>query len=182
MKFNFTKGKNKSTELAIRMALSLVLALLVGTAFILLRESLIANDKASIWNSINNILFQDITTEEGKNALGIFYILGQLFINCLQLIIIPMVFSSIALAMCHISDTKKLGRISSKTLLGFLITSVFALATACVFGFAAYKFGFFNVNLASNTSTSVATANGNNPLLVILDAVPSNITNVMSDN
>ena len=45
MKFNFTKGKNKSTELAIRMALSLVLALLVGTAFILLRESLIANDK-----------------------------------------------------------------------------------------------------------------------------------------
>ena len=182
MKFNFTKGKNKSTELAIRMALSLVLALLVGTAFILLRESLIANDKASIWNSINNILFQDITTEEGKNALGIFYILGQLFINCLQLIIIPMVFSSIALAMCHISDTKKLGRISSKTLLGFLITSVFALATACVFGFAAYKFGFFNVNLASNTSTSVATANGNNPLLVILDAVPSNITSVMSNN
>ena len=182
MKFNFTKGKNKSTELAIRMALSLVLALLVGTAFILLRESLIANDKASIWNSINNILFQDITTEEGKNALGIFYILGQLFINCLQLIIIPMVFSSIALAMCHISDTKKLGRISSKTLLGFLITSIFALATACVFGFIAYKLGFFNVNLASDTSTSVTTANGSNPLIVILDAVPSNITNVMSDN
>ena len=178
----FTKVKNKSTELAIRMAISLVLALLVGTAFILLRESLISNDKASIWNSINSILFQDITTEEGKIALGIFYILGQLFINCLQLIIIPMVFSSIALAMCHISDTKKLGRISSKTLLGFLITSVFALATACVFGFAAYKFGFFNVNLASNTSTSVATANGNNPLLVILDAVPSNITSVMSNN
>ena len=182
MKFNFTKGKNKSTELAIRMALSLVLALLVGTAFILLRESLIANDKASIWNSINNILFQDITTEEGKNALGIFYILGQLFINCLQLIIIPMVFSSIALAMCHISDTKKLWRISSKTLLGFLITSIFALATACVFGFIAYKLGFFNVNLASDTSTSVTTANGSNPLIVILDAVPSNITNVMSDN
>ena len=182
MKFNFTKGKNKSTELAIRMALSLVLALLVGTAFILLRESLIANDKASIWNSINNILFQDITTEEGKNALGIFYILGQLFINCLQLIIIPMVFSSIALAMCHISDTKKLGRISSKTLLGFLITSIFALATACVFGFIAYKLGFFNVNLASDTSTSVTTANGSNPLIVILDAIPSNITNVMSDN
>ena len=178
----FTKVKNKSTELAIRMVVSLVLALIVGTAFILLRESLIANDKASIWNSINSILFQDITTEEGKNSLGIFYILGQLFINCLQLIIIPMVFSSIALAMCHISDTKKLGRISSKTLLGFLTTSIFALATACIFGFIAYKLGFFNVNLASGSSTSVATSNGSNPLIVILDAVPSNITNVMSDN
>lgn len=182
MKFKFTKAKNQSTALAIRMALSLVLALLVGTAFILLRESLIANDKAYIWNSINSILFQDITTEEGKNSLGIFYILGQLFINCLQLIIIPMVFSSIALAMCHISDTKKLGRISSKTLLGFLTTSIFALATACIFGFTAYKLGFFNVNLASGSSTSVATSNGSNPLIVILDAVPSNITNVMSDN
>lgn len=182
MKFKFTKAKNKSTALAIRMALSLVLALLIGTCFILLRESLLANNKAYIWNSINSILFQDITTEEGKNSLGIFYILGQLFINCLQLIIIPMVFSSIALAMCHISDTKKLGRISSKTLLGFLTTSIFALTTACIFGFTAYKLGFFNVNLSSGSSTTVATSNGSNPLIVILDAVPSNITNVMSDN
>lgn len=182
MKFNFTKGKNKSTALAIRMAISLVLALIVGTAFILLREYLLANDKGLIWNSINNILFQDITTEEGRNSLGIFYILGQLFINCLQLIIIPMVFSSIALAMCHISDTKKLGRISSKTLLGFLITSVFALATACVFGFSAYKLGFFNVNLSSSATTSVTTSTGSNPLLVVLNAVPNNIANVMSNN
>ena len=182
MKFNFTKGKNKSTALAIRMAISLALALIVGTAFILLREYLLANDKGLIWNSINSILFQDITTEEGRNSLGIFYILGQLFINCLQLIIIPMVFSSIALAMCHISDTKKLGRISSKTLLGFLITSVFALATACVFGFSAYKLGFFNVNLSSSTTTSVTTSTGSNPLLVVLNAVPNNIANVMSNN
>ena len=182
MKFNFTKGKNKSTALAIRMAISLALALIVGTAFILLREYLLANDKGLIWNSINSILFQDITTEEGRNSLGIFYILGQLFINCLQLIIIPMVFSSIALAMCHISDTKKLGRISSKTLLGFLITSVFALATACVFGFSAYKLGFFNVNLSSSATTSVTTSTGSNPLLVVLNAVPNNIANVMSNN
>ncbi|MEN8077303.1 dicarboxylate/amino acid:cation symporter [Clostridioides difficile] len=182
MKFNFTKGKNKSTQLAIRMGLSLVLALIIGTAFILLRETLVANDKSSIWNFINSLLFQDITTEEGRNSLGLFYILGQLFINCLQLIIIPMVFSSIALAMCHISDTKKLGRISSKTLLGFLTTSVFALATACVFGFAAYKLGFFNIHLSDSTITSVTTASGNNPLLVILNAVPNNIANVMTNN
>lgn len=182
MKFNFTKGKNKSTELAIRMAISLVLALIIGSAFILLRETLIANDKIFIWNTINNILFQDITTDEGRNSIGIFYILGQLFINCLQLIIIPMVFSSIALAMCHISDTKKLGRISSKTLLGFLATSVFALATACLFGFTAYKLGFFNINLSSDVATSVTTASGNNPLLVILNVVPNNIANVMTNN
>ena len=92
MKFNFTKGKNKSTELAVRMGISLVLALIIGSAFILLRETLIANDKTSIWNAINNILFQDITADEGRNSLGIFYILGQLFINCLQLIILTIAF------------------------------------------------------------------------------------------
>lgn len=182
MKFNFTKGKNKSTQLAVRMVISLALALIVGTAFILLREYLISHDKSSVWNFINNLLFQDITTEEGRNSLGILYILGQLFINCLQLIIIPMVFSSIALAMCHISDTKKLGRISSKTLLGFLTTSVFALITAVIFGFISYKAGFFNVKLSANTASSVTTANGENPLLVILNAVPNNIANVMTDN
>lgn len=182
MKFNFTKGKNKSTSLAIRMLISLLLAIIVGTAFIFLREFLIANNKISLWNSINNILFQDITTTEGKNSLGLFYILGQLFINCLQLIIIPMVFSSIALAMCHINDTKKLGRISSKTLLGFLTTSVFALATACIFGFTAYKIGLFNINLSSDNFTTVTTSTGDNPLLVILNAIPNNIANVMTNN
>lgn len=182
MKFNFTKGKNNSTALAIRMSISLVLALIIGITFILIRESLISNDKVEIWNTINSILFQDITTDEGRNSLGLFYILGQLFINCLQLIIIPMVFSSIALAMCHISDTKKLGRISYKTLLSFLTTSTFALATACIFGFIAYKLGFFNVHLSINGVTSVTTATGNNPLLVILNAIPNNVTNVMTNN
>ena len=182
MKFNFTKGKNNSTALAIRMSISLVLALIIGITFILIRESLISNDKVEIWNTINSILFQDITTDEGRNSLGLFYILGQLFINCLQLIIIPMVFSSIALAMCHISDTKKLGRISYKTLLSFLTTSTFALATACIFGFIAYKLGFFNVHLSTNGSTSVTTATGNNPLLVILNAIPNNVANVMTNN
>ena len=182
MKFNFTKGKNNSTALAIRMSISLVLALIIGIAFILIRESLISNDKVEIWNTINSILFQDITTDEGRNSLGLFYILGQLFINCLQLIIIPMVFSSIALAMCHISDTKKLGRISYKTLLSFLTTSTFALATACIFGFIAYKLGFFNVHLSTNGATSVTTATGNNPLLVILNAIPNNVANVMTNN
>ena len=182
MKFNFTKGKNNSTALAIRMSISLVLALIIGITFILIRESLISNDKVEIWNTINSILFHDITTDEGRNSLGLFYILGQLFINCLQLIIIPMVFSSIALAMCHISDTKKLGRISYKTLLSFLTTSTFALATACIFGFIAYKLGFFNVHLSTNGATSVTTATGNNPLLLILNAIPNNVANVMTNN
>ncbi len=182
MKFNVKKSKNKSTELAMRMGISLTLALLVGLFFIFLRESLINNSRSDIWNFINNLLFQDITTEDGRNAIGIFYILGQLFINCLQLIIIPMVFSSIALSMCHISDTKKLGRISSKTLLSFLATSVYSLIVACLFGFIAYKLGVFSVNINTDIASSVNTSVSNNPLLVIINMIPNNISSTLSNN
>ncbi len=112
------------------MVISLILGLTLGTLFIFLRENLISNGNANTWTIINNLLFQDISSPDGTNAVGLFYIIGQLFINSLQLVIIPMVFTSITLAICHISDTRKLGRISYKTILGFLITSLFALILA----------------------------------------------------
>ena len=103
---------NNSNKLAIKMAVALILGLVVGVGCIILRENLNSNGNAHIWTSINNLLFQDISKEGATSAIGVFYILGQLFVNSLQLVIVPMVFTSIALAMCKISDTKKLGRIS----------------------------------------------------------------------
>ena len=172
--------KNNANKLAIKMAFALIFGLLVGTSFIFLREKLISSGNVDTWNLINNILFKDITNKDATNAIGIFYILGQLFINSLQLVIIPMVFTSIALAMCNISDTKKLGRISYKTLLGFLATSLFALILAGIFGMTADKLGLFNVNIG-NISSSAGTVSSN-PLLVFVQAIPNNITSVFSDN
>lgn len=172
--------KNSSNSLAIRMTASLFLGLLVGISFIFLREYLISNNQNNIWNVINNLLFQDISSAEGKNSIGLFYIASQLFLNSLQLIIVPMIFSSIALSMCHISDTKKLGRISSKTLSGFLTMSIFSLITASIFGFIAHKFGMFTVDI--NGLSSSITSSSSNPLLVIVDAIPNNITSVFSSN
>ncbi|WP_366777418.1 cation:dicarboxylase symporter family transporter [uncultured Clostridium sp.] len=116
--------RNEGNKLAIKMAVALILGLIAGIGCIFIRENLNANGNNDLWISINNILFQDISVEGATNAIGIFYILGQLFVNSLQLVIVPMVFTSIALAMCKISDTKTLGRISYKTILGFLTTSV----------------------------------------------------------
>lgn len=174
--------KQKSNnQLAINMAISLLVGLLVGGAFILLREYLNGSGKDAIWASINNFLFQDISKPEGVKSIGLFYIIGQLFINSLQLVIVPMVFTSIALAMCHITDTKKLGRISYKTILGFLGTSVFALILAGAFGLIANRLGLFNVNI-SNIGASTANGTSSNPLLVLVQAVPNNITSVFSEN
>ncbi|MGG7143161.1 dicarboxylate/amino acid:cation symporter [Clostridium nigeriense] len=172
---------NNNNRVAIKMAVALVLGLVIGIGFLLLRENLIANGNADLWGKINNILFQDISAEGATSAIGIFYIIGQLFVNSLQLIIVPMVFTSIALAMCEISDTKKLGRISFKTISGFLITSFFALVLAGVVGFIIKNLGLFTANV-DNLSAQAGVASSTNPLLVIVSVIPNNIISVFSKN
>lgn len=176
---NSTK-KTSNNALAKKMAISLILGLIAGTSFIFLRESLNANGNATLWATINKIFFQDISTAQGSDSIGMFYIIGQLFINSLQLVIVPMVFTSIALAMCHITDTKKLGRISYKTISCFLITSLFALIFAGIIGLIAHNAGIFNVEIANITSSQGNTAN--NPLLVVVQAIPNNIFSAFSQN
>lgn len=174
--------KISGRQLAKRMAIALILGLACGFGCIVLREKLIAGGSGDVWNTINSILFQDISKEGGEQALGLFYIIGQLFINSLQLIIIPMVFTSIALAMCHISDTKKLGRISYKTIGFFFMTTFIALILAGIVGFSVYHAGWFNVAIDSSLSSAGGTSTASNPLLVIVQAIPNNIANAFTNN
>lgn len=172
--------KKKTNSLASRMGISLICGLVAGILLMFLRESLNSSGQEAAWNTINSILFQDITAAGAENALGIFYIVGQLFIRALQLVIVPMVFTSITLAIGQISDTKALGRISFKTIAGFLICSFFALVLACVAGYAVYSAGFFNIQVEGLEGAAGST--GSNPLNVVLNVVPSNITAVFSSN
>ena len=175
------ESNKKGQKLAIKMVIALICGLLVGFGCILLRENLIANGQGDTWTMINNIFFQDITAEGANQAIGIFYIVGQLFVNSLQLIIVPMVFVSICLAICVITDTKKLGRISSKTILTFLMTTVCALVFAGVIGSFVYHLGAFNAVDAANIAIKEGTA-GSNPLSIILSIVPNNFFSALTNN
>lgn len=172
--------QKKGNKLAIQMGIGLVLGLVAGGGFIFLRENLIANGNAATWQTINRILFQDITAEGAENALGIFYILGQLFVNSLQLIIVPMVFTSIAMAICRVTDTKKLGRISGKTISWFTFTTCLALMIAGVIGITVYNAGGFEVVVEGVGQASGS--KGANPLKVFLDVIPNNIISVFGNN
>ena len=119
----------------------------------MLREKLVASGNSGIWQTINDLLFQDITAEGAERALGLFYIIGQLFIKALQLVIIPMVFTSIALAIGSIADTRTMGRISAKTLFWFLLCSFMALALAGCVGYATYSMGLFNAHIEGLTGS-----------------------------
>lgn len=153
----YEKNRKKGNHLAVKMAIAMVLGLICGLAMLMLRENLLTSGQTQTWAAINNLLFQDITAEAGKNAIGLFYIVGQLFVNALQVIIVPMIFCSIALAICQITDTRKLGRISSKTLGTFLLTTVVALVIAGAVGLTVYATGAFNAVEVSglNVSTGV---------------------------
>lgn len=171
--------KNSQNALAVKMMAALVFGLIAGIGCIFLREHVGAD--SGLWTGINNILFQDISVEGATNAIGIFYILGQLFVKALQLVIVPMVFTSIALAMCKISDTKKLGRISYKTISGFLSTSVFALLLAGIIGFVIKNMGLFTANV-DNIAAQSGTTSSSNPLMIVVNAVPNNIAQAFSSN
>ena len=165
-----------------KMMIALVGGLLVGIAFLLLREQLISSGNEGAWTILNKILFQDITAEEGVSAIGLFYIIGQLFMRGLQLAIVPLVLVSLSLAMCSISSSTKLGRIAGRTLIGFFLFYVCGAFLAGIVAYAVKSAGFFNVTLPSEAVTDAATLDAFNPLATIVNAVPSNIAAAFSSN
>lgn len=102
--------KKEKMSVVKKMMIALVGGLIVGLAFMFIRSSMLASGNEGTWDIINKILFQDITAADGTAALGLFYIIGQLFMRGLQAAIVPLVLCSLSLAMCSISSSTKLGR------------------------------------------------------------------------
>ena len=172
------KNVNDNNKLAIQMLIAMVSGILVGLLFMASREYFGAD--SAVWTLMNKILFQDITAAGAESAIGLFYIGGQLFIRALQLIIVPMVFCSVVMAISEISEASTLGRMSAKTIGWFMMTSSIALVTAGSIAMFFYKAGLFNVHIEGVAASTGST--GSNPLLVILNIVPSNIGATLSVN
>ncbi|MGL6154415.1 MAG: dicarboxylate/amino acid:cation symporter [Cetobacterium sp.] len=171
----------KKNNLTKKIFMALILGVTFGIGFLFLREHLINSGNHHHWNSINSLLFQDITRDEGSKAIGVLYIFGQLFINALQLVIIPMVFTSIVIAVTNIQDSKSLKRISGKTFLGFGLSSVLALAYASIVAMVAYKAKLFTVAIGT-VAGGGGTSTSSNPLNILIKAVPQNILSGLSNN
>ena len=170
--------KNNSNRLAVKMLIAMVAGIAFGIVFMLLREHLGATSAA--WTTINNLLFQDITAKGAENAIGLFYIIGQLFVKSLQLVIVPMVFTSIVMAIGTIRDAATLGRVSLKTFGWFLLTTVVALVLAGAVALICFNAGMFNTTIEGLAAANGST--GANPLNVLLNIVPSNIGATFSVN
>ena len=170
------KKFNANNKLAVQMLVAMISGILVGLLFMAVREM----TGGTVWATINNLLFQDITAKGAESAIGLFYLGGQLFIRALQLIIVPMVFCSVVMAISEISEASTLGRVSAKTIGWFMLTSSIALVFAGVIALIFFKAGVFDVAI-EGVEASVGST-GSNPLNVILNIIPSNIGSTFSVN
>ena len=173
---------NKSDSVVKKMMIALFGGLIAGAAFLILREKLVSTGNETVWKVINNLLFQDITVPEGVRSIGIFYIVGQIFMRGLQLAIVPLVLVSLSLAMCSISNASKLGRIAGRTILGFFLFYCTGAFAAGAVAYGVKSAGFYNVALPGEKVAEAATIEAFNPLATIVNAVPGNITGAFGSN
>jgi len=59
-----------------------------------------------------------------------FVLIGKVFLNSIKMMVVPLVFVSLVVGAAMIGDVKKLGRIGSKTILFYLMTTAIAITIA----------------------------------------------------
>jgi len=165
-----------------KMAIALFGGIGVGILFLLLREYLNANGMGQVWDIINKIFFNDITKDDGFKSIGIFYIISQLFMNGLQLAIVPLVLVSLSLSLCSMTNPRKLGEIFGKTLFCFISFYVVGAFLGGCFAYMVKTLGWFSVQLPTADTSNLATMDSYNPLTTIVNAVPNNIFSVFTTN
>ncbi len=82
---------------------------------------------------IVNSFFAESAVVNDVFVHGIFNVIGQVFLNAIKMLVVPLVFVSITVGTAQMGDIKKLGRIGSKTLLFYLLTTSVAIVIGLVF-------------------------------------------------
>lgn len=104
--------------------------------------------------------------------------LGDLFIRLIRMVVVPLVLATIIAGAAGISDTSKLGRVATKTLICYAITTAVAVAMGLVFA----SFIQPGVGLDLSTEGLAAKAVEAPPLTqTLLNIVPINPMQAMSE-
>lgn len=171
--------KNNFTR---RIIWTLILGLSVGLGFIFLRETLVGNGYTTVWKQINDLLFADILQETNSSAIGIFFIIGQIFMRLLQLVLVPLIFTSIVRSIQQIQETRVLNKLARKGFVSFIQLLGLAIVLASVAGFTAYKMGVFQIANLGAIDITEGVVNQTNPLAMILNAFNNNALGTLSSN
>ena len=172
--------KKQDNKLIRQMLFALASSFIIGFALMMLNEKLNASGQADTWNLIYSLLFADVTKESG---LGVLFVIQTLFLNGLKLIIVPLVFTSLLLAMDSITDLKKLGRMAYKTVGGFFGVYVLGCILASVTATLCVNTGIFTMSESIVRDTSNLTqVSSPNPMSILVAMVPDNLITTFSNN
>ncbi|RKL62168.1 dicarboxylate/amino acid:cation symporter [Thermoanaerobacteraceae bacterium SP2] len=102
---------------------------------------------------------------------------GDLFLNLIKMIIVPLVLSSLVVGAASTGDVKKLGRIGVKTLTYYLLTTAFAVTLGLILG------NILNPGLGMNLPAGAKPDVSKVPSIIetLLNIVPSNPIKAMVD-
>lgn len=148
------KKKSLTTKIFVALVLGILSGVIVNTFFL---ESTI----------INNIFVH-----------GVFQVIGQIFLNAIKMLVVPLVFVSITVGTSQMGDIKKLGRIGSKTLVFYLLTTSVAIIIGLVFA-SIIKPGL-GLDLTNVTYAEQAAVEAQSFTDTLINIVPSNIFSAFS--
>jgi DAACS family dicarboxylate/amino acid:cation (Na+ or H+) symporter len=118
------------------------------------------------------ILFHQVEMESvlGKTCNEFLTLVGKAFIDLLKMLVGLIVFSSLVVGMCHISDPKKMGRIGLTTIIFYIVTTLIAIGIGLVVVF------LVNPGVGMNRPIPPGHGNGSGQTLIdfIFSIVPSN--------
>ncbi len=104
--------------------------------------------------------------------------MGELFLRALKMIIIPLVFSSIVSGVSNIGSPKHLGRLSAKTFLYYISTSLIAILTGLLMVTVLRPGVGADLNLVQPVDNFTAQPLG----VTLMKIIPENIISSFSDN
>ena len=139
-------------EILLKLATKIIIALIVGAITGLLLNIFAPN----VFKVLDPYLFTP---------------LGQIFLNLIKMLVVPIVFFSITLGVAGLGDPKKLGRIGAKSISYFLLTTTFAIIIAMSLALLIKpgSFGSFDTKGAEYTPQEAPSTTD-----TLLNIIPSN--------
>ena len=87
---------------------------------------------AIILGGLAGWLTGDTFTVAGVSAYGVYEFVGTLFLNALKMLIVPLIAASIIVGVAGIGSSGNLGRLGSKTMGFYLLTTMAAILVGLV--------------------------------------------------
>lgn len=103
---------------------------------------------------------------------GVFYVIGNGFLRLMQMLVVPLVFTSLICGSMSMGDSKKIGTIGVKTVLFFIVTTAFAITIALLIGKVINP--GVGLNMQITETSSVDTSSKQSLPDTILNFIPQN--------